>query len=315
MIGSTLKKYALENGLKVSGGIAYGNFRGYSSYLCEGSGWKMLGIKTRIPEESQMTALVNQLQDKEITKQYRLREVRCQDGDIRIMFTDTIGTMKRFEAFMEWFFPILNSTGATRYNTCDSCGLEMSGNDQWMIVDDAVYHVHTACAEKMSSAVRYAEEKAREEDQGSYLSGLVGAVLGALLGGVIWAVIYVLGYFAAAVGMVIALLAVKGYDLLHGKQGKAKILIVVLAVILGVVAGTFGAYCWQLLTLVRDGTLMLTVADIPAFSIELLRENAELSSLFLRDVGLGLFFGLLGSLGIVLRTAKSVSKAKITTLE
>ena len=39
MIGSGLKKYALENGLKVAQGVGYGSFRGYAATLSEGSGY------------------------------------------------------------------------------------------------------------------------------------------------------------------------------------------------------------------------------------------------------------------------------------
>ncbi len=38
MIGSALKKFAAENGLTVSDGLARGNYQGYAITLSEGAG-------------------------------------------------------------------------------------------------------------------------------------------------------------------------------------------------------------------------------------------------------------------------------------
>lgn len=59
------------------------------------------------------------------------------------------------------------------------------------------------------------------------VAGLVGALLGALLGGILWVVIYQLGYIAGIAGFVMAICALKGYELLGGKPRKMEIIITI----------------------------------------------------------------------------------------
>ena len=57
MIGSGLKKFALENGLKVAQGVGYGNFRGYAATLSEGSGYKMIVLTTKFTDPEALQQL------------------------------------------------------------------------------------------------------------------------------------------------------------------------------------------------------------------------------------------------------------------
>lgn len=50
MIGSALKKLAAENGLTISGGIAYGKLSGYAITLSEGAGYKLLTVSTHLTD-------------------------------------------------------------------------------------------------------------------------------------------------------------------------------------------------------------------------------------------------------------------------
>ena len=71
------------------------------------------------------------------------------------------------------------------------------------------------------------------------LSVLLGMAAGAALGAVVWAIVLSFGYIASLVGLLIGFLAEKGYSLCKGRQGKGKIAILILAVVFGVVLGTF----------------------------------------------------------------------------
>ena len=51
MIGSGLKKLARENGMSIASGVAYGDFRGYAATFSEGSGYKLLAVTTKFPDE------------------------------------------------------------------------------------------------------------------------------------------------------------------------------------------------------------------------------------------------------------------------
>ena len=101
-----------------------------------------------------------------------------------------------------------------------------------MLVNGIAYHMHEYCAEKVSNEIQEENIKQKEERTGSYLNGIVGAVLGALVGSVLWALVLSAGYVASIVGFAIGWLAEKGYNLFRGKQGKGKVAILIIAVII-----------------------------------------------------------------------------------
>ena len=76
------------------------------------------------------------------------------------------------------------------------------------------------------------------EKQGSVLRGLVGALIGAVLGAAVWGIVGILTQRVfSLLGILLGFLCAKGYELLKGREGVAKIVIVILCVILAVVLG------------------------------------------------------------------------------
>ena len=80
-------------------------------------------------------------------------------------------------------------------------------------------------------------------------------------------------------GLIIALFAVKGYDILHGRQGKGKIAIVLIMSLLGVVLGTFGGETIALIKEIAAGTLPgFVYGDAPVLVLALLANEPEYQS-------------------------------------
>lgn len=314
MIGYGYKKYARENGLKVGGGMAYGNLRGYAVSLCEGSGWKGMTVNTRITDAAAEAEIRNQLASESNRKRFSIRDAQYAEGRIDMTFLDTIGTMKKINAFTEWFFPLLDGAGAEKYGICDLCGMEMGHSGVWKQIGETALHVHPACAGRLEAEIRQQEQDQAENASGSYLTGLIGALLGALLGAVVWAVVYELGYIASVVGLLIAFLTVKGYELLRGRQGKGMVVLILAAVVFGVAAGNLIAYCWELMTLVLAGELPISMGEIPGFLLFMMQDG-EFFGQVIKDLGMGLLFALLGAFGAISRVAKSVGRTKITDLK
>jgi len=313
MIGSGLKKLAKENGMQVSNGVAYGDLKGYASTLSEGSGWKMICIATRFPDVQSRDGLRNALMEHNITKQYRVREIVYHSDSIEIIFNDTYDTMKKIYGFIDLYYPLLKEYGATGSDICTGCGFALGTDAKWKLLNGAIaYPLHESCAQKLADEIAQEKEEMKQEDTGSYALGAIGALLGAFAGSLLWAVIFYVGYIASVVGFVICWLADKGYNLFKGKNGKAKVAILIVAVIFGVVAGTFIGEAAYLAADISSGALYdFTYADIPAILMYYLAIDPIY---FIKSIGMGLLFAGLGVYSIIQKTNKEVSGAKITDL-
>jgi|LSQX01.1.fsa_nt_gb hypothetical protein len=98
----------------------------------------------------------------------------------------------------------------------------------------------------------------KNEQQGNYLTGLIGALLGALTGSVLWLLVSYLGFYASIVGFVIAFLAQYGYRLFKGRVSRAMPLIVAASVVLGVLAANVAEVA---ISLVQDPEIGMSWAD------------------------------------------------------
>lgn len=317
MIGKALKKLAVENGMTVANGVAYGSFRGYAATLCEGSGWKRIDFSVRFSEparKAQFLDAVGNVGDQQLYKLYRVNRFAVSERVIQIWFHDNPGTMKKLLAFLDWFIPLLDTHGASKVNFCSECGLEIL-DGHWVMVDGVCHHVHSACGEKIRREIDSDNQRMKEERTGSYASGALGAFLGAALGAVLWAVVLYAGYIASLVGLVIGFLAEKGYNLLKGKQGKGKIVILILAILFGVLAGTLAADVVTLVSMIHGGDLPgIVMGDIPALMLYMLVGDPEYLRITLSNVGAGLLFAGLGVFALLRRTSKEVADTKFMKL-
>ena len=317
MIGKALKKLAAENNMTVANGVAYGSLRGYAATLCEGSGWKRIDFSVRFSDPARKMEFLDAtggLGDKQLYKLYRVNHLGVSEKVISVIFHDNPGTMKKIMAFLDWFIPMFDAYGASKADICAECGLEASDNC-WIMVDGVCHHVHNACGEKVQRLIEDENQREKEERTGSYLSGALGAFLGAALGAVVWALVLFAGYVASIVGLLIGFLAQKGYDLLKGKQGKGKVVILILAILFGVLAGTLAVEVVTLVGMINAGELPgIVVGDIPALMLTMFIEAPEYLRATLANIGLGMLFAGLGVFSMLRRTSKEVADTKFVKL-
>lgn len=314
MIGSALKKLAAQHGMTVSNGVAYGNLKGYAVTLCEGSGYKRIDISTRFADAANQDALRNAANAVNLQRTYRVQTLEFGQRYITVIFGDAVGTMKKIHAFIDWFFPLMAQYHAAGANCCAECGQETTGG-KWVLIDGIAHYMHVPCAERVKQEITEAHEQEKSERRGSYLTGLIGALIGAALGAVVWALVLTFGYVASIVGLLIGFLAQKGYNLLRGKQGKGKIVILIIAIIFGVLLGTFAADAIALGQMINAGELPgWSYGEIPMM-ILILMEDAEYVSGTLSNIGLGLLFAAIGVFAMLKKAGKDVSGTKITDLK
>lgn len=151
----------------------------------------------------------------------------------------------------------------------------------------------------------YAEQPA--EKKGSIVSGIIGALAGALIGAAIWAAVGIfLDLITGLIGFLIGFLASKGYDLFKGRQGRVKLVCVILAVIIGVVVGTCAVYTWVLNESYNTQLAELTDLERRFYEVmtkeEFFKDNLTNNPEFMKEVyknlGLSLLFAALGCLDL-----------------
>lgn len=315
MIGTGLKKYAAENGLKLSSGLAYGRLRDYAATMFEGSGYKALIITTRFADAMQKQQLMNLLNEHNLMKEFRVQKLEFTFDAVEIIFHDNPGTMKKLAAFVDFFMPLLAEYGASPANYCTKCGMDLM-TDNWKLINGIAYNLHPGCAEKIIAEVEDEKQAEKEEKKGSYFGGLIGALLGGLIGAIPWAIVLWFGYMASIIGIVIGWLAERGYRLLGGKNGKGKIVILALAAIVGVVVGTFAADYITLAQMISAGEITgVAMGDIFYIIIGLLVEDAEYMRITLSNIGLGLLFAFLGEWFFLKRAYKETKGFSMKNLD
>ena len=315
MVGPGLKKFAAENGMKVAQGVAYGNLQGFAATMVDGSNIKVITFATSFADAEQERQFTQAVDAANIAKTYRVRNIGKSSRNIQIVFNDTIGTMKKIRAFVEWFIPLLRQYGASAWNVCSECGAEITAG-RWVLINGVAYYLHEACAEKVSREIEEENTKQREESTGSYATGIIGALLGALAGSVLWALVLSVGYIASIVGFVIGWLAEKGYNLFKGKQGKGKVAILIIAVIIGVIVGNFALDAYDLFALINSGEIQgVTVAQIPLIILVTLIEDSEYLTYIMSNMGIGFLFAGLGVFSLLRKAGQEVAGQKYIVLE
>lgn len=315
MIGSALKKLARENGMTVSNGVAYGSLKGYAATLSEGSGYKQIVFTLKFTEAGKSDELLAKLNQRNFSREFRVKNLSVAPNGIVVVFLDNPGTMKKIYAFLDWFIPLLRESTATGANVCTECGCEVTAG-RWVLIDGVAFHMHDSCAEKVKRETAEEEAAQKESDTGSYVTGLLGSLGGAAIGAVVWAIVLNLGYVASVVGLLIGWLAEKGYNLLKGKQGKAKVLILIIAIVFGVLLGTLTADVMTLGGMIAGGELPgFTYGDILPLIFALFAEDAEYASGTVSNILMGLLFAALGVFALLRKTGKAVSGTKFVDLK
>lgn len=311
MVGSALKKYANEKNLTVSNGMAYGVYRGYMIALNEGSGWKALSVAVSFNDENSHLALGAFLSDASIRKNYRVTNYEFKNNSFTIMFVDRIGTMGKIAEFTDILCGKLDELGGLGADYCSSCKMPFEGAPAVKAaMNNTAYLLHEGCFARDNE--NFAVSKETVAMRGNVLKGIVGALLGAAIGAIPWAIAYYYGWFVALLGLVIGLAAKKGYELLGGKESRAKGVVLIIATVFGVFLGESMALIYVMYSAYTTepeyAAYSITLLDTIRAYFTLLFTNAELMKDIIPDVLFGLLFAALGMYQTVAEVFKSTGK-------
>lgn len=319
MVGAALLKYAKQHNLKCDGGFAYGELYGYAVSMDDGADLKRLFIHTRFPDPEKKAELEILLGKSELYTNYRVQNTLWRDNYLLFVFHDKIGTMGIIEKFIDWLLPQLPQYGATGADICTECATPMNGQGKWVVIDGVPQHLHDSCLRSRSEMIRAQEGAEKEQREGSYLTGFIGALIGGLLGAVVWGLLLNFGWVAGVVGLLIGFLAEKGYTLLKGRLGKGKLIILIVVILLCVAAGTvFGEY-FGLVREIKSEGVYTGSYSATEYIILLFKEDADFRSAVRSDLisngVLGLLFAGLGTFRMLAKTSVEVADTKIRELK
>lgn len=135
------------------------------------------------------------------------------------------------------------------------------------------------------------------EENKSYITGIIGSLIGGLVASIPWILMYVYGeMILSLLAIIIAMGALKGYQLLKGKiDGKLPIIIIVVSIVCVTISTLLIIPC---LLMAKEGI------EINFDNLELLYEYDEFASAIMKDYLISLLFTFLGISGVV----KSVKK-------
>lgn len=164
-----------------------------------------------------------------------------------------------------------------------------------------------------------------EEKQGNLLTGILGALLGALIGTAVWVLVGMAGYIAGIVAWLTAFLAGKGYDLLHGRPGKAKVITIIVMLILSICVGTVATEVVVGVQSVKEAEEKLNSFELARFKkqhpnevdyvLEIIQTDDEVHTEMVKGIAVGLLFGALGAYPIVLGDRRKKKQEVVDTFK
>lgn len=110
-----LKTYAKENGLTVTHNTAYGNFKGFGTFISKGKEHIRVLISASFSNAAALAEFKEDLYQKSISREYRVLELGYQPQHIEITLSyHTAADIARIDAFFNYFLPLLRKHNALR---------------------------------------------------------------------------------------------------------------------------------------------------------------------------------------------------------
>lgn len=144
------------------------------------------------------------------------------------------------------------------------------------------------------------------------LAGIVGALLFSLVGGIIWFVLYQIGFLAAISGIIGVVCAIKGYAIFGKSESVKGIVISTVIAFLVIVLAWYFCLSYDVYLAYQEwyanGEVDFTLTFFESVAnAHLFLTDSEIAIAYLKDLGIGLIFCVVGAFGYV-KTA--IGKAK-----
>lgn len=207
-------------------------------------------------------------------------------------------------SFLTDFTAILNRRAAP-----EGCRICFSGDGlRFVRIGEAPLVACAACVGAAEAESKGAASPAR------MARGVAGALLGAVIGSAAWILIGYVGFYASLAGYVIAIGAVKGYQMLKGPANKAAPWVIGFSVLIAVAQAEAVGFALQLVKYAKEEGMALSLFEAMGFLPELL-SDPEVIGEMLPNVLLGLLFAALGSWRLIKNMFSGAKTPKVEPLE
>ena len=155
-------------------------------------------------------------------------------------------------------------------------------------------------------------------EQENTLAGVVGAFLFSLVGGILWFVLYQIGFLASISGFVGVICAVKGYTFFAKAKNESVKCVVISAIMTAIVLIISWYFCvaYDIYYVFNEafaaGEIDFTYTFFEAVQVTpyMLLEDTEVLVAYLKDLGIGLLFAVLGVIYYLSIREKKMKAAK-----
>lgn len=151
-----------------------------------------------------------------------------------------------------------------------------------------------------------------EQKKEKVFAGILGALLFSLAGGIVWFLLYQVGFLAAISGIVGVFCAIKGYGIFGKRESVKGVIISTVMAFIVIVIAWYLCIGYDIYSAYQEwfaaGDIDFTVSFFDAIGeVPLFFEDSELATAYLKDLGIGLLFCVIGAFGYV---KAAIGKAK-----
>ena len=283
-------KFAQENNLEVSKNIAFGFYKGYFITLGGRGVNKYASVDIHEGDETTLDELRGYF-GTAFEKKGVITGCTVVPQYVTLNYTEGAKKSDITEAVLAFIISKLTEKNIHGAGFCPHCGQPLESGERVKIRGN-VYIMHRECVEELVSQVQSKENKA--DETGSTGLGLIGALLGGIAGSIPWTFVSYFGWFSAWLGFLIAICASKGYDMFKGKQSRAKIAIVAVSTVVGVLFAEIATVTFDIIDQYQMG-----LGEALDLFVQNLLFNPEFVRAIIGEVLFGLLFAVLGMIGVI----------------
>lgn len=300
MLKEKLRSKVLNGSLNDSKTYLYGCYKGFYLTIQSVSGQYIIRINVRSPFQDN-NAQLNTFLQRQMDLSKKIINAAAYPNFLNLTIKGPALAKNIPDTLNSFINPVIDYLVNNQYRSgCEYCGTtevplncyEINGRTHYLC-DGCKGEIHTALQEQQEEA---------SSRKSNLAAGLVGAFLGSLIGCVLWVLIYKLGYTAGIAGVVTAICAMKGYELLGGHLDKKGVIGSVLIMLLMIYFANKFAWSWEVYDVFKEYGINFSDAYR---NLSAVLTEYDLTESFYGDLAIGYLLTAVASFRTIVNTFKA----------